>query len=39
VFALVPIVHVASDLVFAAKIVGVAVLFNLVGLALFRLTR
>ena len=26
VFALVPIVHVASDLVFAAKIVGVAVI-------------
>jgi amino acid transporter len=39
VFALVPIVHVASDVAFAAKIVGVVLLFNLAGLAIFRLTR
>jgi amino acid transporter len=39
VFALVPIVHVASDLVFAAKIVGVVALFNLAGFAIYRLTR
>jgi amino acid transporter len=34
-FALVPIVHVASDLVFAAKIVLVAALFNVIGLVFY----
>ena len=35
IFAVVPIVHVASDLVFAAKIVVVAAFFNLVGFVFY----
>ncbi|NJD31700.1 MAG: APC family permease [Gammaproteobacteria bacterium] len=37
--SLVPIVHVASDLVFAAKILAVVLVFNLVGLVVFLLGR
>jgi hypothetical protein len=39
VLSLVPIVHVASDLAFAARVVAVVVVFNVIGLGIFRVGR
>jgi amino acid transporter len=37
--SLVPIVHVASDVAFAARVVAVVVVFNMIGLGIFQLGR